>query len=185
MRRYLEQVFNDAGYAATTAAGGEQALAAAARRQPDCITMDLRMPGMDGKECIRRLRAQPATRHIPVVAVSAASGHRPQESGADAAVLKPVDQEALLDTVRGLLQGPDRRPSRPCLIYTRNGSHEVSRRLFMCPGDATTLNDETALWLAAKDGFQGSVFIPASLGHAMDLERLAAFPGLHIVIFPD
>ena len=96
-----------------------------------------------------------------------------------------MDQDALLDTVHGLLQGPDRHPSRPCLIYSRNGSREVSRRFFMCPGEATTLNDEAALWQAVEDGFQGSVFIPASLGHAMDLERLAAFPGLHVIIFPD
>lgn len=185
VRRYLETLFTDAGYIVATAANGAEALSLAARWQPECITMDMRMPGMGGKECIRRLRQDPATRHIPVVVVSVVSSRERAESGADAALVKPVDQEALLATVRGLLEGQDSGNSRPCLVLSRNGGREVSRRFFMCPGETTILGQEAELWQAVEGGFQGTVFLPASLGHAMDLERLLGFPGLHVILIPD
>uniref|UniRef100_I2Q787 histidine kinase n=1 Tax=Desulfovibrio sp. U5L TaxID=596152 RepID=I2Q787_9BACT len=185
VRRYLETLFLDDGYAVALARNGAEALAVAESWGPECITMDLRMPGMDGKEAIRRLRAGEATRDIPIVVVSVVSNRERAESGADAAVVKPVDQEALLATVRGLLEGHDAAGARPCLIYSRDGGRKVSRRFFVCPGEATSLSEEADLWRTVEAGFQGTVFVPATLGHDLDLGRLCAFPGVHVIIIPD
>lgn len=185
VRRYLETLFTDAGYAVAVARNGVEALSLAAGWQPDCISMDLRMPGMGGKEAIRRLRAEERTRDIPIVVVSVVSTRERVESGADAAVVKPVDQEALLDTVRGLLEGHDAENGRPCLIYSRDGGRKVSRRFFICPGEATSLSEEADLWRTVEGGFRGTIFVPAALGHDLDLDRLCAFPDIHVIIIPD
>ncbi len=185
VRRFLEILFLDAGYDVAQARNGLEALAVAAQWRPDCITMDLRMPGMDGKEAIRRLRAAEATRDIPVVVVSVVSTRERVASGADAAVVKPVDQDALLDTVRGLLEGHDAASGRPCLVYSRDGGRKVSRRFFICPGEVTSLTEEDDLWRTVEEGFQGTVFVPAALGHDLDLDRLCAFDGIHVIIIPD
>jgi PAS domain S-box-containing protein len=186
VRRFLETVFTDAGYAVAVARDGSEALTLAAGWQPDCITMDLRMPGMSGEEAIRLLRAGEQTRAIPIVVVSVVSNReRPEGSGADAAMVKPVDQEALLVTVSGLLEGHDAVNGRPCLIYTRDGGRSVSRRFFMCPGEATALSEEADLWRAVEGGFHGTIFVPATLGHDLDLARLCAFPDIHVIIIPD
>ncbi|MFO1329031.1 MAG: PAS domain-containing protein [Rubrivivax sp.] len=75
---------------------------------PDLILLDIQLPGMDGYEVLRRLRADARTRHLPVVAVSAnampgdvAAG---KSAGFDAYVTKPVDLDVLLHTVRAVLQ---------------------------------------------------------------------------------
>ena len=183
VRCFLETVFSDAGYAVAQAGGGPEALRLAASWHPDCITMDLRMPGMGGAEVIRLLRAGPATRDIPVVVVSVISDRERERTGADAAVVKPVDQEALISTVRGLLSG--HAHARPCLIYSPDGSRTVSRRFFMCPGEARECGDADELWRAIRDGFHGTVFIPASRGHDLDLTRLCVAPDIHIIIIPD
>ena len=185
VRRLLETLLSDAGYVAATARSGSEALSLAATWRPDCITMDLRMPGMDGREAIRRLRADPATRHIPVLVVSVASQSEGEASGADAAVVKPVEQEALLGTVRGLLEGHQAAPVRPCLLYSRDGIGSPMRRFYMCPEETAALRHESELWQAVADGFSGTIFIPASLSHGLDLERLCATPGVHVIILPD
>lgn len=185
VRRYLAALLTEAGYATAEARNGLEALALAVSWQPDCITMDLRMPGMDGKEAIRQLRRDGATRGIPIVVVSVASRREGAATGADAAVAKPVDQEALLATVRGLLEGHDTVEPRPCLIYSRDGARTVAQRYFLCPGEATALREEADLWRAVEGGFQGTVFVPATLGHDLDLDRLCAYPGVHVIIIPD
>lgn len=185
VRRYLETLLVEAGYVTALARSGLEALSLAVSWQPDCITMDLHMPGMDGKEAIRQLRRGEATRAIPIVVVSVASRREGRESGADAAVAKPIDQEAFLATVRGLLDGHDAENARPCLIYSHDGASQIGRRYFLCPGEATVLHAEKDLWRAVEGGFQGTVFVPAALGHDLDLDRLCAYPGLHVIIIPD
>jgi PAS domain S-box-containing protein len=184
VRRFLETIFTDAGYAVALAGNGAEALRLAASWRPACITMDLRMPGMGGEEAIRALRAAPQTRNIPVVVVSVLSDREPEATGADAAVVKPVDQEALIATVRGLLSGQAAH-ARPCLIYSPDGSRLVSRQFIMCPGQARECGDEEELWRHIEDGFRGTVFVPASRGHDLDLKRLSAVPDLHVIIMPD
>ena len=74
---------------------------------PDCILMDLSLPGIDGREATRQLKADPRTRDIPVIAVSGepgAGGHaRAASDGFSAVVTKPCTPEAVLGAIRHAL----------------------------------------------------------------------------------
>ncbi|MFX9665084.1 response regulator, partial [Acinetobacter baumannii] len=78
----------------------------AAKEQPDLILLDVMMPGMDGFETCRRLKAQAETRHIPVVLVTALDGRLDRikglEAGADDFLSKPLDDVILMARVRSL-----------------------------------------------------------------------------------
>lgn len=67
---FITEALTDDGYKVLTAVGAE-ALPVAADRQPDCILLDLQMPGMDGVEVSRRLRDQDSTAGIPIIVMSA------------------------------------------------------------------------------------------------------------------
>lgn len=87
---------------------GVTALAMAASERPDIILLDVMMPGMDGFETCRRLKADPGTRHIPVVLVTALDGRedkiRGLDAGADDFVTKPIDDTILFARVRSLIR---------------------------------------------------------------------------------
>jgi class 3 adenylate cyclase len=85
---------------------GEAALAHIAASQPDLVLLDIVMPGMDGFEVCRRLKADPATALIPVVLVTALEDHasrvRGIDAGADDFLCKPVNREELIARVKNL-----------------------------------------------------------------------------------
>ena len=87
----------------------------ATTHRPDLILLDINMPGMDGLEVLARLRADPVTRSIPVVAISAAAMdkdiRRAMEAGFRRYLTKPIDIAEFLETVGELLRTPDRRRS--------------------------------------------------------------------------
>ena len=89
------------------AADGEQGVAMAETEAPDLILMDLRLPGIDGWETTRRIKAAPATKAIPVIALSAhaMAGDREKalEAGCDDYDTKPVDFPRLLERIRTVL----------------------------------------------------------------------------------
>lgn len=91
-----------------TASDGPRAVEIAANETPDLILLDVMMPGMDGFEVCKRLRADPKTRHIPVVMVTALSDVsdrvRGLEAGADDFLSKPVNDVALFARVRSLVR---------------------------------------------------------------------------------
>jgi two-component system cell cycle response regulator DivK len=99
--------FARAGFTVMVATDGEQGVAMAAAEQPDLILMDLRLPVMDGWEATRRIKAQPDTRHIPVIALTAhaMTGDREKAlaAGCDDFDTKPVEMPRLLEKVRALL----------------------------------------------------------------------------------
>jgi CheY-like chemotaxis protein len=100
------------GHTILIAADAEQGLAMAAAERPDLILMDLRLPGLDGWEATRRLKAAPETQHIPVIAVSAhaMAGDREKalEAGCDDYDTKPIDFPRLRAKIQALV--PDRPP---------------------------------------------------------------------------
>ena len=107
-RYTLRHVLSRAGFATLEAATGKEALLQA-KRLPDVIVLDVRLPDMLGYEVCRRLRANPLTSHIPVLQLSAAfqsteSKLYALESGADAYLVQPADPLVLVATVRSLVR---------------------------------------------------------------------------------
>jgi CheY-like chemotaxis protein len=105
MRLELEE-----GFEVLVAGDGAQGLAIAAAERPDQILMDLNLPVVDGWEATRRLRADPGTRGIPIIALTAhaMAGDRERALGAgcDEFDTKPIDLERLLEKIRAVLDRP-------------------------------------------------------------------------------
>ena len=106
--RLLEAKLTIEYYEVLTATDGASALAIAAAERPDIILLDVMMPGMDGFETCRRLKADPVTRHIPVVLVTALDGRDDKikglDAGADDFVTKPIDDVILFARVKSLVR---------------------------------------------------------------------------------
>lgn len=96
-----------AGFEVVVATDGEQGVAMAATEAPDLVLMDLRLPGIDGWEATRRLKAAPATKTIPVIALSAhaMAGDREKAlaAGCDDYDTKPVDFAKLVEKIQTIL----------------------------------------------------------------------------------
>jgi CheY-like chemotaxis protein len=99
-RFLLRRIFERAGHEVSDAADGAAALAAVRQSPPDLVVTDMMMPVMDGRELIRRLRCEPATARIPILA---ASGDRRMAGAADEVVPKPYDWRHLVAVAEGLL----------------------------------------------------------------------------------
>ena len=99
----LEQELEAAGYRTVAASGGEAALARAEESAPDLILLDVMMPGIDGYETCRRLKASEATRQIPVIFLTALKETfekvRAFDLGAVDYVTKPFESEEMLARV--------------------------------------------------------------------------------------
>ncbi len=98
----IEAVLVGEGYVVAIARDGVQGLVLARDWRPDLILMDVMLPGVDGGTAIRRLKGDPETAEIPIVAMSAGRTIRRQSdelADADAALAKPFDIDALLAQV--------------------------------------------------------------------------------------
>lgn len=107
-RDLLEQMLED-DYEVVAAVDGETGMEAVLRDRPDLILMDLSLPGIDGWEVTRRIKADDDLRHIPVIAVTAhamrGDEEKALEAGCDDYLAKPIDEDELLDKIRCLLRG--------------------------------------------------------------------------------
>ncbi len=96
-RVLIEHFLEEFGCGVVSAANGEEGIALAREHKPDLITLDLIMPGLSGWEVLKRLKADPELRHIPVVVVSVVAGEgRGSLLGAVDLVTKPFEREDLL-----------------------------------------------------------------------------------------
>ncbi|MSO89785.1 MAG: PleD family two-component system response regulator [Rhodospirillaceae bacterium] len=104
----LEAKLSSEYFDVSTAADGPTALAQIRQSPPDLVLLDVMMPGMDGFEVCRRIRADIATQHLPVVMVTALSDIEDRvkglEAGADDFLTKPVDDTALFARIRSLVR---------------------------------------------------------------------------------
>ncbi|NIJ10851.1 DNA-binding response OmpR family regulator [Saccharomonospora amisosensis] len=95
------------GYDVNTVGDGPAALSAIADNQPDLVVLDVMMPGMSGYDVCRQLREEPATRHLPIIMLTARAQDRDVDtgfsSGADDYVVKPFNPQELLRRVSALL----------------------------------------------------------------------------------
>jgi CheY-like chemotaxis protein len=95
-----------------SAVDATQASALIAAQHPDLILMDIQLPGVDGLELTRRLKADPATRHIVVVALTAyamkGDEERMRAAGCDGYIAKPIEVANFAERVRAFLAPPRR-----------------------------------------------------------------------------
>jgi two-component system cell cycle response regulator DivK len=107
-RRIVRDLLASVGYNTIEAVTGEEGVTLAEAQVPDLILMDIQLPGLDGYEATRRIKANPALRHIPIIAVTsyALSGDdvKAFEAGCNGYVSKPFSPRALLAKIREHLQ---------------------------------------------------------------------------------
>ncbi len=106
-RRIMRDLFTSAGYETIEAVSGEEGVAMAKTHRPGLILMDIQLPGLDGYEATRRIKADPTLHQIPIIAVTsyALSGDEVKalDAGCDAYVTKPFSPRLLLAKVREYL----------------------------------------------------------------------------------
>jgi adenylate cyclase len=106
--KLLGDLLSAKGYAVSTAANGEEALAKVAADKPDLVLLDVMMPGLSGYDVCRRIRADPATALLPVVMCTSLDPQQERvkgiESGADDFLSKPVNQPELFARVKSSLR---------------------------------------------------------------------------------
>jgi two-component system, cell cycle response regulator DivK len=106
-RQIVRDLLTTTDYEVMEAENGEEALAAVAKQRPDLILMDIQLPIMDGYEATRRIKADPALRAIPIIAVTsyALSGdeEKARAAGCDDFVPKPFSPRQLLAKIRKYL----------------------------------------------------------------------------------
>lgn len=99
-REMLARRLQRKGFVTILAVDGAQGAALAVSEQPDVILMDLSLPVLDGREATRRIKANPGTRHIPVIALTAHAMENDREkalaSGCDDYDTKPIELDRLL-----------------------------------------------------------------------------------------
>jgi two-component system cell cycle response regulator DivK len=108
--KLIRDVLQVKGYTTLEAMTAEDGIRLAADHRPDLILMDIQLPGMNGIDALRVLRADPATAAIPVIAVTASVMQQDRkmitDAGFDAYVGKPINLKEFLEAVRRALEGP-------------------------------------------------------------------------------
>jgi two-component system cell cycle response regulator DivK len=109
-RQILRDLLTNADFEIIEAEDGETGLTAAATHRPDLILMDIQLPGIDGYEVTRRLKADTLLRAIPIIAVTsyalAGEVDKARAAGCDAYIPKPYSRRQLLAKVREYLPQP-------------------------------------------------------------------------------
>ncbi len=108
-RDMLSRLLERKGYQVVLALDGESGVEMARTQAPDLVLMDMSLPVLDGWEATRRLKAAAATRHIPVIALTAhamsSDREKALEAGCDDYDTKPVELSRLLSKIEALLSG--------------------------------------------------------------------------------
>ena len=106
-RKIFSGMLTHHGFVVREAETGDHALKMVAERAPDIILMDLSIPGIDGWECTKRLKADPKTHAIPIVALTAhamrGDEERARAAGCDGYLSKPISPKLVVEEVRKFL----------------------------------------------------------------------------------
>lgn len=109
MQRVLRDTLKPEGFEVLTCGDGENALTRAPEDKPDLVILDMNLPGISGLDVCRALKANAATRHIPVLMLTGEAKEvslrvQSLDSGADDYLFKPLGGKALLARVRSILK---------------------------------------------------------------------------------
>jgi two-component system cell cycle response regulator len=110
----VRYVLENFGYTVIAAVDGETGVALARTESPDLVVCDLQLPGINGIEVNRRIRAQPALAHIPLIAVTAyamvGDRERVLAAGFDGYISKPIDPQTFVPQIAAFLKSPPPKP---------------------------------------------------------------------------
>ncbi len=113
VRETVRLTLEHAGFAATAVGDASKAVEVVRAEKPDLLILDLYMPGADGREIARALKADPATAAVPILFFSASNEAVDVVTGLDSGgadyVAKPIDGEVLVRKIRSLLRLPEAR----------------------------------------------------------------------------
>src|SRR3954471_15872325 len=113
-RRIVHDLLTASGYELIEATTGEDGLKQAAVEKPDLILMDIQLPGMDGYEVTRRIKANPQLAHIPIMVWTSyalrGGDKKACEAGCNGYVTKPYSPRVLLAKIREFLPGRNAQP---------------------------------------------------------------------------
>lgn len=113
--RLVRKMLLIGGYEMIEAVDGLTGIEVAIREMPDLILMDMNLPDIDGMEATARLRKNPQTAHIPIIALTANAMHGDRErflaSGCDGYIAKPITKNELLNTISHFLAQSERSNS--------------------------------------------------------------------------
>jgi signal transduction histidine kinase/DNA-binding response OmpR family regulator len=174
--RLISTQLEKAGYETDTVASAEEALDQLRIVVPDLITVDVKLPGMDGFALIERLSADPRTRNIPVLVITV---HDDDPRGVRLGVTmlpKPIDQQELLSTVAGMLRGADEAAQGGVLII----ESDTDDRRKLCVAleehglDVIEAADGEAGLAAGRQHRPGVILIDTRLPNLSDLAVLRA-----------
>jgi len=126
-----------AGFRVETATDGRQAVDKTRALLPDVVVMDLALPELDGWEATHRIKSDPLTRHVPVVAFTGHAFQQSKESarqaGCDAFLIKPLDPAQLVAEIRRVVE-----LARQTKAFAESGPH-YELLLYVSPGSAPSL----------------------------------------------
>jgi two-component system cell cycle response regulator DivK len=107
-RKIFAGMLGHAGFRVVEAENGNEALTKVKSEKTDLVLMDLSIPGVDGWECTRRIKADPATKDLPVIALTAhamrGDEERAREAGCDGYLSKPVSPKRVVEVVKKYLK---------------------------------------------------------------------------------
>lgn len=147
----LAHYLQKAGFTATVVTNGRDVMPRVKREPPDVIILDVMMPGMDGLEVCRALRADPATAAVPVIMLTAKGEESDRivglELGADDYITKPFSPNEVIARVRALLRRAHRASPTDHRIVYGPLSIDIERHLVKAHGDDVKLTAKEFLLL--------------------------------------
>ena len=159
LAKLVDYNLTKAGYLVLTARDGEAGIAAARKHAPDLVVLDVMMPGLDGWEVCKKLRAEPSTAAVPVIMLTAKAEEADRvlglELGADDYLVKPFSVRELAARVKALLRRADANGQAPELLKAGKIQIDVGRRTVLAAGKEvvlTTTEFEILRALAAARG---------------------------------
>ncbi len=140
IRTIVEYALRDAGFTVLTAARGDDALRTVEREQVDLVVLDLMLPGVDGLEVCKRIRAE---RNVPIIMLSARGEELDKvlglELGADAYVTKPFSPRELVSRVKANLRRARIEPDRAAPLMAGGLQIDAASRTVLRDGDEVQL----------------------------------------------